>query len=105
MIFFSNLKRRPKMPKNSKRHLRSRYVRWTIADNHPQEFHFSSIVLKLSFESDDEQLSWLKQFERSGVKTGESEEVLRQIEGELDIFRWSFPATFINSKFRPLMIK
>jgi hypothetical protein len=32
-------------------------------------------ALKLSFESDDEQLSWLKQFERSGVKTGETEEV------------------------------
>ena len=49
-------------------------------------FQFSLIIssfytyifqaLKLSFESDDEQLSWLKQFERSGVKTGETEEVL-----------------------------
>lgn len=33
--------------------------------------------LKLALESDDEQLAWLKQFERSGVATGESEEVLR----------------------------
>lgn len=48
-----------------------------MVDNHPDEFRiYSSIALKLSFESDDEQLSWLKQFERSGVKTGETEEVL-----------------------------
>lgn len=32
-------------------------------------------ALKLSFESDNEQLSWLKQFEKSGVVTGETEEV------------------------------
>lgn len=107
MIFFSNLKRRPKMPKNSQ-------DIWEVGmytmDNSWQSSRWISyfilfIALKLSLESDDEQLSWLKQFERSGVKTGESEEVLRQIERELDIFRWSFPATFINSKFRPLMIK
>ncbi len=38
-------------------------------------FQFIFLALKLSFESDEEQLSWLKQFERCGVKTGETEEV------------------------------
>jgi hypothetical protein len=36
---------------------------------------FILLALTLSFESGAEQLSWLKQFERSGVKTGETEEV------------------------------
>ena len=33
------------------------------------------IVLKLAFESDSDQLSWLKQFEKSGVATGQVKEV------------------------------
>ena len=31
--------------------------------------------LRLAFSSDDEQLSWLKAFERSGAITGQTEEV------------------------------
>ena len=36
---------------------------------------FPHLVLKLAFESDADQLEWLKQFEKSGVATGQTEEV------------------------------